>query len=50
MPGRIRYLLSGIGKCKDWTRLQKGKETELLVREQIGRLVLIHAMTIHYDM
>ncbi len=23
---------------------------ELLVREQIGSLILIHAMTIHYDM
>ncbi len=26
------------------------EETELLVRQQIGRLILIHVMTIHYDM
>ncbi len=26
------------------------EETDLLVRKQIGRLILIHAMTIHYDM
>ncbi len=26
------------------------EETELLMREQIGSLILIHAMTIHYDM
>ncbi len=26
------------------------EETELLVREQIGRLILIHAMTSHYGL
>ncbi len=26
------------------------EETELIVCEQIGSLILIHAMTIHYDM
>ncbi len=26
------------------------EETELFVREQIGRLIVIHAMTIHHDM
>ncbi len=25
------------------------EKTDLLMREQIGRLILIHAMTIHYD-
>ncbi len=26
------------------------EETELLMHEQIGRLILIHSITIHYDM
>ncbi len=26
------------------------EETDLLMREQIGSLILMHAMTIHYDM
>ena len=36
------------GKRKDRTRLRD--EMELLVCEQIDSLILIHAMTIHYDM
>ncbi len=27
-----------------------GEETDLLMREQIGRLIQINAMTIHHDM
>ncbi len=32
------------------TERDSREQTELLLREQIGRLILKHALTIHYDM
>ncbi len=40
------YMASAIEKTERVSR----EEMDLLVREQIGSLILIHAMTIHYDM